>query len=171
MCSSNTLDKKQTLIWQYLINAHLHVLILKIIANTVEGFIFVGTNLPGLKENDTFAGFKICGHSTCIFLHNLYRKSQICGYWNSWIGPSTKTTKIGTSRKLSHPQYTMDFSLPAYCISVSLPQGANVLKSCTSYTFPWMTTHRPPSLLWFSRSAFRIICTSSEVFWVYFSSV
>ena len=26
-------------------------------------------------------------------------------YMNSWIGPSTKTTKIGTPQKLSHSQY------------------------------------------------------------------
>ena len=71
--------------------------------NTVDGFIFVGTNFRGLNENDTFVGFKIRGHS--IFPHNSYRKSLIRGYWNSLIGPSTKTTKIGTPRKLSHPQY------------------------------------------------------------------
>ena len=52
----------------------------------------------------TFVGFKICGHS--IFLHNPYRKSLIHGFWNSWTRPSTKTTKIGTPRKLSHPQYS-----------------------------------------------------------------
>ena len=32
-------------------------------------------------------------------------KSLFRGYWNLWIGPSTKTTKIGTPWKLSHPQY------------------------------------------------------------------
>ena len=58
--------------------------------------------LSGLNENDTFLGFKIRGH--CIFLHYLYRKSLIRGYWNSWIGSSTKTTKIGSPQKLSHPQ-------------------------------------------------------------------
>ena len=47
--------------------------------------------------------FKIRGHS--IFLQNSYRKLLIRGYWNSWISPSAKTTKIGTPRKWSHPQY------------------------------------------------------------------
>ena len=41
--------------------------------NTVDGFIFVGTNFRGLKKNQTFVGFKIRGH--CIFLYNSYRKS------------------------------------------------------------------------------------------------
>ena len=63
--------------------------------NTVNGFIFVGSNFCGLNKIDTFVGFKICGHS--IFLHNSFP-----GYWNSRIGPSTK---IGTPQKLSHPQY------------------------------------------------------------------
>ena len=70
---------------------------------TVDGFIFVGTNFRGWNENDTFVVFKVRGRS--IFLHNSYRKLLIRGYWNSWIGPSMKTTKIGTPRKLSHPQY------------------------------------------------------------------
>ena len=29
-------------------------------------------------------------------------------HWNSWMEPSTKTTKIGTPRKLSHPQYLVE---------------------------------------------------------------
>ena len=70
--------------------------------NTVDGFIFVGTNFHGLNKNHTFVGFKICGHS--IFLQNSYRKFLFRGYLISWIRPSTKTTKIGTPRKLSHPQ-------------------------------------------------------------------
>ena len=49
-------------------------------------------------------GFKIRGHS--IFFHNSYRILPFRWYWNSWIGPSTKTTKIGTPRNLSHPQYS-----------------------------------------------------------------
>ena len=69
----------------------------------MDGFIFVGTNFRGLNKNHTFVGFKICCHS--IFLHNSHRKPFIRGYWNPWNGPSTKTTKIGTQRKLSHPQY------------------------------------------------------------------
>ena len=69
----------------------------------MDGFIFVGTNFRGLNEKDTFVGFNIRGHT--IFLHNSYIKSLIRWYWNSWIEPSTKTTKIGTPRKLSHPQY------------------------------------------------------------------
>ena len=69
----------------------------------MDGFIFVGTNFRGLNKNDIFVGFKFRGHS--IFFHNSYRKLPFRGYWNSWIGPSTKTTKIGTPRNLSHPQY------------------------------------------------------------------
>ena len=57
----------------------------------MDGFIFVGTNFRGLNENDTFVGFKICGHR--IFLHNSYRKSLIRGHWHSWIGPTRKTIK------------------------------------------------------------------------------
>ena len=36
--------------------------------NTVDGFIFVGTNFRGLKKNDAFVGFKIHGYS--IFFDN-----------------------------------------------------------------------------------------------------
>ena len=79
-----------------------------LISITVDGFIFVDTNFHGLNENDQFVGFKILGHS--IFLHNSYRKLLIHGYWNSWIGPSRKTTKISTPRKLSHPQYILCWS-------------------------------------------------------------
>ena len=70
--------------------------------NTVDCFIFVSTNFCGLNKNHTFMGFKIRGHS--VFLHYIdysYRKSLCRGHWNSWIGPSTKTTKIRTPRKLS----------------------------------------------------------------------
>ena len=70
---------------------------------TVDGFILVGPNFCGLNENDTFVGFKICGY--IIFLHNSYKKLLICRYLKSWVGPSTKTTKIGPHEKLSHPQY------------------------------------------------------------------
>ena len=73
------------------------------LSNTVDGFILMGTNFCELNENDTFVGFKIRGHG--IFLHNSYRKSLIRGYCSSWIGPSTKTTKIGTPRILGDPQY------------------------------------------------------------------
>ena len=69
----------------------------------MHGFIFVGSSFRGLNENDLVVGFKIRDNS--IFFHNSYRKSLIRGYWNLWIGPSTKTTKIGTPQKLSHPQY------------------------------------------------------------------
>ena len=58
---------------------------------TVDGFTFVCTNFRRLSENLTLVGFKICGHS--VFLHYTYRKSLFRGHWNSWIGPSTKTTK------------------------------------------------------------------------------
>ena len=71
--------------------------------HTVDGFIFVGIYFRGLDKNHTFVGFKIRGHS--IFLHNSYKIALFCGYWNSWIGPSTKMMKIGTPQKLSHPQY------------------------------------------------------------------
>ena len=70
--------------------------------HTVDASIFMGTNFCGLIKNHTFMGFKVRGHS--IFLHNSYWKSLFSGYLNSWIGPSTKTTKIGTPRKLSYLQ-------------------------------------------------------------------
>ena len=96
---------------------------------TVDGFIFVGTNFCGYNKIDTFVGFKILGHSIC--LHNSYRKSLIRGYWNSWIGPSTKTTKIGTPRKLSHPQYCKVVALMSaylltylFIFSDSIPRNA-----------------------------------------------
>ena len=72
----------------------------------MDGFIFVGTNVRGLNENVTFVRFKTHGHS--IFLNNSYRSSLIRGYWNSWIGSSAKTTKIGTPQKLCHPQYFVE---------------------------------------------------------------
>ena len=68
--------------------------------HTVDGFIFGGTNFRGLNRHCIFDGIKICGFY--IFLHKSYKKSLFRGYWNSWIGPSRKTTKIGTPRKLSH---------------------------------------------------------------------
>ena len=49
--------------------------------NTVDGFIFVGTNFHGLNKNDTFVGFEIRGHS--IFVHNSYQKIPFRWYWNS----------------------------------------------------------------------------------------
>ena len=64
---------------------------------------FWDINFRGLNKNNTFAGFKICGHS--ISFNNLYRKLKFRGYWNSWIRPSMKTTKIGTPRNLSYQQY------------------------------------------------------------------
>ena len=73
--------------------------------HTLDGFIFMGTNFRGLNKNDTFMGFKIRGHS--VFFHNSYKKLPFREFWNSWIGPSTKNTKIGTPRNLSHPQYVM----------------------------------------------------------------
>ena len=39
--------------------------------DTVDGFIFVGTNLRGLKKNDAIMGIKIRGHN--IFFNNSYR--------------------------------------------------------------------------------------------------
>ena len=76
-----------------------------LIPNTMDAFIFVGTNFCGLHKNDTFVGFEICDHSI-FFVHNSYRKLLIpgTGYWSSWIGLSMKTTEIGTQRTLSHPQ-------------------------------------------------------------------
>ena len=68
----------------------------------LDGFIFEGTNFCGFVKIDTFAGFKIRGPG--IFHYNWYRKLLFCGYWNSWIELSTKTTEIDTPRKLSHPQ-------------------------------------------------------------------
>ena len=71
----------------------------------MDGFIFVGTNFRGSNKNDPFMGFKLRGLG--IFFHNSYRKLPFRLYWNSWIGLSTKTTKIGTPQNLSHPQYLM----------------------------------------------------------------
>ena len=67
---------------------------------SVDGFIFVGTNFRGFNENDTFVRFRIRDHSIVLSVF-----IKIIGYWNSWIGPKTKTTKIGSSRILSHPLY------------------------------------------------------------------
>ena len=36
--------------------------------DTVDGFIFVGTNFRGLKKNQTFVGFKIRGQSIFSFI-------------------------------------------------------------------------------------------------------
>ena len=66
-------------------------------------FSWVPIFVDGTKMTHSW-GSKVRGHS--IFLYNSYRKLLIRGYWNSWIGPSTKTTKIDTPRKLSHPQYS-----------------------------------------------------------------
>ena len=91
-------------------------------AYTVDGFIFVGTNFHELKKNNTFVWFKIRGHS--IFFHNSYRKIPFCGYKNLWIGSSMKTTKTGTPRNLSHPQYlvceTNCFFFPIHIRSITL---------------------------------------------------
>ena len=75
-CTLHVLSKEYSLYW-LVVNAHcLNVFVRKQI--TTDGFIFVGTNFRGFKENDTFVGFKIRGHS--IFLHNSFRKSLIRGY-------------------------------------------------------------------------------------------
>ena len=37
--------------------------------------------------------------------HNSYRKLLFRCYWNSWMGPSMKTTKICTPQKFSHSQH------------------------------------------------------------------
>ena len=52
------------------------------VVNTVDGFIFVGTNFRGLSKHYTFMGLKIRRQS--IFLHNLYRNrlfegTRLCG--------------------------------------------------------------------------------------------
>ena len=61
--------------------------------------IFFGTNFLGLKRNDAFMGFKIHGH-------NIFRTTHTDNHHfvGTAIGPSTKTTKIGTPRRLSHSQ-------------------------------------------------------------------
>ena len=73
----------------------------------MDGFIFVGTttctNFYGFSKIKTFVEFNIHVHS--ILLHNVNIKSLFRGYLISWIVPSMKTMKIGTPRKLSHPQY------------------------------------------------------------------
>ena len=80
---------------------------------TVGGFIFLGTNCRRLSKNHTFVGSKIHGHS--IFFHNSYSKSLFRGYLISWIGPSIKTTKIRTPRKLCHPKYCFVQTELPYC--------------------------------------------------------
>ena len=60
----------------------------------MEGFIFMGTDFLESNKKYAFLGFKICGHS--IFLHDSYRNLLIRWCWNSWIGPSSKTRKIGS---------------------------------------------------------------------------
>ena len=62
----------------------------------MDGFIFVDTNFRGLNKYNAFVGLKIRGH--IILFDNSYRKLKFRRYWNSWIGPSTKNTKIGTPR-------------------------------------------------------------------------
>ena len=46
--------------------------------DTVDGFIFVGTNFRGLNRNDIFVRIKIRGYY--IFLHKSYRKSLFRWY-------------------------------------------------------------------------------------------
>ena len=53
---------------------------------------FRGYQFSWIEQNYTFVGFKIRGNS--ISNHNSYRKMLFRWYLNSWIGPSTKTTKI-----------------------------------------------------------------------------
>ena len=105
-------------------------------------FISVGTNFCGLNKIDTFVGFKIRGHSD--FLHNSNRKSLICGYWNSWIWPSMKTTKIGTPRKLNHPQYKLYY----------WQSNSNV----------WHTIWMIPSLGWLIEMSFLLVSVGSMKF-------
>ena len=73
-----------------------------------------------LKWHINFVGFKICGHN--IFLHNSFRKSLFCWYWNLWIGSSRKTTKIGTPLKLNHSQYSICCNTPylGFCLYIGI---------------------------------------------------
>ena len=68
--------------------------------NTVDGFIFVGTNFRGLNKNCIFVGIKIRGYY--IFLHKSYRKSLFRWFWNSWKVPvpSTKNHKKLAPKKI-----------------------------------------------------------------------
>ena len=75
----------------------------------------------GLNKNDTFVGLNIRGHN--IFLLSSCLNSLFRCYWNSWIGHSTKTTKIGTPRKLSHPQYNGMMSAPNMKLFVYIGKG------------------------------------------------
>ena len=68
----------------------------------VDGFICVGTNFHGLNKNDTKC--VVIVFSLIINTENYHFVGTM--YWNSWIGPFTKITKIGTPPNLSHPQYT-----------------------------------------------------------------
>lgn len=84
---------------------------------------------------------------------------------SSYYSPTITLYLHHRSKISSSTVHKGDNFIPAYSISSSRPQGACDLKSCTSYTFPWITTQRPPSLLWFSKSALRIIWTSSFDLW------
>ena len=54
------------------------------IHDTVDGFIFMGSNVRGFNRNGIFVGIKIRGNY--IFLQKPYRKSLFHWFWNSWIG-------------------------------------------------------------------------------------
>ena len=111
----------------------------------------MGTNFRGLNKNDTFVGFKIRGHS--IFFRNSYRKLPFRGYWNSWIGPSTKTMKIGTPWNLSHPQDTTTIVLPIF----KTDKLATVYKQCffqLQYSANVkVVDHEGRNALWYARSS------------------
>ena len=92
-------------------------------------------------------GFKIPGHN--IFFHNSYRKSLIRGYWNSWTGPSMKTTEIGTPGKLSHPQSILEI-IKFFLHLLNVPLPSPLPNSFGSYkldciSFISVTSSLPPS--------------------------
>ena len=79
-------------------------------SNTVNAFIFVGTNFRGLYKNHTSVGFQIYGHTCSIFLYNPYPKIAI-----SWVLKFVDQTLHKNHEncyptKLSHPQYLKIFN-------------------------------------------------------------
>lgn len=110
---------------------------------------------------------KQISHTMCIFKYSTYTKQMLNLVIHQHISFQQIYIYI---YKVVH-QKLLDSDLPAYWRSFSLPHGAWALNSCTSYTLPWITTHNPPSLLWFSKSAWRIMLMSSLGLCVYFSKV
>ena len=65
-------------------------------------FLWVSFFIDGRKSRHSF---QIRSHDIILILRNSYRKSTFRGSLNSLIGPSMKTTKIGTPWKLCLSHY------------------------------------------------------------------